>query len=120
KLWGRAIENLPSRLWVANATASGLAAALLSVLVIGGIPYDRLWDWGFKEPPKQDLMGAVMDRVKKLDDGNGSDDLEKSIGDFAGKNGDELADKPKADPPKPQQNADCVIIGYVLDRDGRV
>ena len=119
KLWARAIQNLPTRLWVANAAACGLAAALLSVLVIGGIPYDRMWDWGFKEPPKQDLMGAVMDRVKKLDNGGGSDDLEKSISDFAGK-GDELTDQPKLEPPKPQQHADCVILGYVLDRDGRI
>jgi ATP dependent DNA ligase C terminal region len=119
KLWGRAIENLPSRLWVANAAVSGLAAAVLSVLVIGGIPYDRLWDWGFKEPPKQDLMGAVMDQVQKVD-GNGEDDLEKSINDFAGKKADEPTEKPKAEPPKPQQFADCVILGYAADRDGRV
>jgi hypothetical protein len=120
KLWGRSIQNLPLRLWVVNAAVSGLAAAALSLLVIGGIPYDRLWDWGVKQPPKQDLMAAVMNQVQKLDDGKGSDDLEKSIGDFAGKKGDELTDKPKVDPPKPQQNADCVILGYVLDRDGRV
>ncbi len=113
KLWARAIQNLPARLWVADTAVSGLAAAVLSLLVIGGIPYDRLWDWGFKEPPKQDLMGAVMDRVQKLDNGEGSDDLEESIGDFAGKEGDEPIEKPKADPPKPKQKADCVILGYV-------
>ena len=39
----------------------------MSLVVIGGIPYERLWDWGFKEPPKQNLMGAVMDRAKQLD-----------------------------------------------------
>lgn len=120
KLWGRAIENLPTRLWVVNAAVSGLVAAALSLLVIGGIPYDRLWDWGVKQPPKQDLMAAVMNQVQQLDDGKGSDDLEKSINDFAGKEGDEQPAKPKVDPPKPQQNADCVILGYVPDKDGRV
>jgi hypothetical protein len=119
KLWGRAVENLPTRLWVVNAAVSGLVAALLSVLVIGGIPYDRLWDWGVKQPPKQDLMGAIMDQVQKVD-GNGEDDLEKSIHDFAGKNGEESADKRKADPPKPRQTADCVVLGFQLDRDGRL
>ena len=87
------------------------------MLVIGGIPYDRLWDWGVKQPPKQDLMGAVMDQVQKVE-GNGEDDLEKSINDFAGKNGDESTDKPKAEPPKPKQTADCVILGFQLNRDG--
>jgi hypothetical protein len=116
KLWGRAIQNLPTRLWMVNAAISGLVAALLSLLVIGGIPYDRLWDWGVKQPPKQDLMGAVMDQVQKMD-GNGDEDLEKSINDFAGKGG-ESTDKPKTEPPKPKQNADCVILGFQLNRDG--
>jgi hypothetical protein len=120
KLWARAIQNLPLRLWAANAATSGLAAALLSVLVIGGIPYDRLWDWGVKQPPKQDLMGAVMDRVKKLDNGEGSGDLEKSIGDFAGSKGDELKEKPKTALPRPRENSDCVILGYLLDGEGRL
>jgi hypothetical protein len=118
KLWGRAIGHLPSRLWVVNTAISGLTAAVLSVLVIGGIPYDRLWDWGLKQPVKQDLMGAVMEQVQKVD--GKEEDLEKSINDFAGKKGDDPNDKPKADPPKPKKNADCVILGYVLDHDGRL
>jgi|tagenome__1003787_1003787.scaffolds.fasta_scaffold20947008_1 hypothetical protein len=120
KLWARTIQNLPSRLWLANAATNGLAAALLSVLVIGGVPYDRLWDWGVKQPPKQDLMGAIMDRVKQLDNGEGSGDLEKSIGDFAGNKGDELKEKPKTALPKPRENTDCVILGYLLDGEGRL
>lgn len=120
KLWARAIQNLPSRLWVANTAITGLAAALFSVLIIGGIPYDRLWDWGVKQPPKQDLMGAIMDRVKKLDKGEGSGDLEKSIGDFAGSKGDELNQKPKTALPKPRENTDCVILGYLLNGEGRL
>jgi hypothetical protein len=118
KLWGRAVANLPARLWVADGAASGLTAAVLSLIVIGGIPYDRLWDWGIKQPPKHDLMGAVMDQIKKLDNGKESDDLEKSINDFAGNKGDEK--EKKIDPPKPQESTDCVIFGYVPDRDGKI
>jgi hypothetical protein len=116
KLWGRAIQNLPLRLWLVNSAASGLAAAVLSPLVIGGIPYDRFWDWGVKQPPKPDLMGAVMEQMQKVE-GNGEDDLEKSINDFAGKNGEESTDSPKV-PPKPKQTADCVVIGFQLHSDG--
>ncbi len=120
RLWIRAIQNLPTRIWVADSAACGLVAVVLSILVIGGIPYDRLWDWGGKQPPKQDLMAAVMRQMQNMDDGKQADDLEKSVTDFAGDKGDGQKDKPKADPPKPQQNADCVILGYVLDRDGRL
>jgi hypothetical protein len=120
KLWLRAIHQLPMRLWVVDAAACGLVAAVMSLVVIGGIPYDRLWDWGFKEPPKQNLMGAVMNRVKELDNGKESDDLEKSISDFAGDKNVEPTDKPKTEPSKPRENTDCVILAYQLDRDGRV
>jgi hypothetical protein len=119
KLWLRTAHHLPARLWLVDAAACGLAAAAMSVLVIGALPYDRLWDWGFKAPVKQNLMGAVMDRAKKLDSRNGADNLEDAIGDFAGKSGvDE--DMPKATPAKPREKADCVILGYQLDRDGRL
>jgi hypothetical protein len=118
KLWTRAIQNLPERLWVADAAASGLVATVLSLAVIGGISYDRLWDWGFTQPVKRDLMGAVMNRVKQLDSGNGNDDLEGAIGDFAGSQ--DATGTQKAQPPKPKSSADCVIIGFVIDRDGRL
>jgi hypothetical protein len=121
KLWLRAVHNLPTRLWVANTAACGLAAALMSVLVIGGLPYERLWDWGVQEPVKQNLMGAVMDRVKKLDSRGGSGNLEDAISDFAGSQdvvpGAEL---PKPKPSKPRSKTDCVILGYQLDREGRL
>jgi hypothetical protein len=117
KLWLRAVHRLPTRLWVADAAACGLAAILMSVLVIGGIPYERLWDWGFEEPVKQDLMGAVMDRAKQLDSRDQA--LEEAIGDFAGKAGVEGDVVPKT-PAKPRDKADCVILGYDTDREGRL
>ncbi len=120
RLWIRTFRNLPRRLPLVNATACGLMAAVMSLAVIGGIPYERLWDWGFKEPPKQNLMGAVIDRVKKIDSGDGSDNLEDAIGDFAGKQNLDDNDLPKPQPPKPIEKADCVILGYQLDRDGRL
>jgi hypothetical protein len=119
KLWLRAFHRLPTRLWVANAAACGLTAAAMSILIIGALPYERLWDWGFQQPVKQDLMGAVMDRARELDSGNDGE-LEDAIGDFAGKagtEGDEL--KPTA-PPKPREKADCLILGYQVDREGRL
>jgi hypothetical protein len=119
RLWTRTCRQLPKRLWFFNALVCGLTAAIMSPLVIGGIPYERFWDWGFKEPPKQNLMGAVMDRMKQLDSQNSSDSLEDAIGDFAGKGGLD-ADEPKPEPPKPKQKADCVVLGYQLDRDGRL
>jgi hypothetical protein len=114
KLWIRAVRELPKRLWVSNTAASSIVAALMAVLVIGGIPYERFWDWGFDAPAKQELMAAVMDRAKQVA-ANEADSLEDAIGDFAG-----TADALKGTPEKPRQKADCVILGYQLDKDDRL
>lgn len=120
RLWVRTVQRLPTRLWVVDAAASGLTAAVMSVIVIGGIPYDRFWDWGFTPPPKQDLMGAVTDRIKQLDDGSGADNLEGAIGDFAGSGDLSENESPSTPPPKPRGKADCVILGYQVNREGRL
>jgi hypothetical protein len=117
KLWARTCGNLPKRLRLVNALACGAAAVLASLLIIGGIPYERLWDWGVKQPPKQTLMGAVMDRAKEIQSRNES--LEEAVGDFAGKAGVDDEEKKKEEP-KPRQHADCVVLGYQLDHDGRL
>jgi hypothetical protein len=119
KLWLKSFRRLPTRWWVTDALACGAVAIVMSVVVIGGIPYDRLWDWGFTPPAKQELMGAVMDRVKKVE--GQSDNLEDSIGDFAGSAGVDENGQPINDtPPPPRPTADCVIIGYQLDKDGKI
>jgi hypothetical protein len=119
KLWARAVEELPTRLWVSNLAACGIVAAVMAPLVIGAIPYERFWDWGFEEPAKQELMAAVMDRARKLDKGNGADNLEDAVGDLAG-TADGLTEGFEPPPPKPRHKADCVILGYEVDRNGRL
>ena len=119
KLWMRTCQKLPKRLSLVNAAVCGLVAVIMSLTVIGGIPYDRMWDWGFKQPPKQNLMAAVMDRAKEMDS-KGADNLEDAIGDFAGK-GDITGktDQPAA-PPRPHKQADCVILGYQMGSKGQL
>lgn len=118
KLWIRAFQRLPTRLWIADGAAVGVAAVLSAIFVIGALPYDRLWDWGFTPPPKQDLMAAVMDRAKQVN-GREADNLEDAIGDFAG-TADSLTDplaSATQDEPK-RQTADCVILGYRMKGSG--
>jgi len=118
--WLRAFDRLPTRLWVVDGALVGLTAVIMSLAVIGAIPYDRLWDWGFTPPPKQDLMGAVMDRAKQIDEG-GADNLEDAIGDFAGQAGvDGETAETKPSPPPKRNKIDCVILGYRVGNDGRL
>lgn len=122
KLWIKAFRNMPARLWVANTAAAGLTASTMSIVVIGGLPYERLWDWGFKQPPKQNLLGAIAEQAKKAK-GDGADNLEDAVADFANsQNLDEQNGQPKT-PPAPQKilrEVDCVILGYRDDGKSRL
>jgi hypothetical protein len=123
KLWAKAVRELPKRLWLANSALNGLLAAEIAILVIGGLPYDRMWDWGFKQPPKENLMAAVMKQAAKAKS-DGAKDLESAVTNFAG-DADASADGGKKVPePKaaetPRQQTDCLILGYHADKDGNV
>lgn len=113
KTWLRTFSGLPARLWIVNSAACSLTAAVMALVVIGGIPYYVLWDWGFKQPPKQDLMGAVMSQIQKVEDKGGADSVEDAVKDFAGSQ-DAQSPTPKPPPaaPKLRERADCVILGY--------
>jgi hypothetical protein len=118
KLWLKAIANMPQRLWVTALAAASLTALAMSLLVIGGLPYERLWDWGFKKPANKSLIGAVMSQVDKVE-GKGADNLEDAVKDFAdSQNLEPTEDKPL--PPKPRLHSDCVIVGYRLDAQGKL
>lgn len=110
KIWLRVFSELPRRFWLLNTASASLTAALSAALIIGGIPYERLWDWGFKAPPKQNLMGALMAEAQKAK-GN-EDGLEKAVEDFAGSTGG-LGDNQEKKPTTPRLKADCVVIGYL-------
>jgi hypothetical protein len=120
RLWGKTCRWLPKRLWLFNSLVCGFVATLMSFLVIGGLPYERLWDWGFTEPPKQNLMAAVIDQAKNIDGEKKS--LEEAVQDFAGKGEVDPDETQKPEPVKEEkrESTDCVIIGYQADKDGRL
>ena len=57
-LWVRTFRGLPKRLWFVDTLVCGLVAAIMSPLVIGGIPYERFWDWGFVQPAEARFDGC--------------------------------------------------------------
>ena len=120
KLWIRAVKSLPARLWAADAAVAGLTGVVMSIIVIGGLPYERLWDWGFEKAPEQNLMGAVMSRMQQVEGDGGADNLEDAVSDFAGSENLEPGSGAPAPPPKPREKVDCVILGYRLDAQGRL
>jgi hypothetical protein len=121
KPWILRVHELPSYQWICHIGMSSLVAVLMSLLVIGGIPYEKLLDWGTKKPVKSDLMGAIVDQAKNAE--GEEKPLEEAVQDFAGKQ--DLSDKEKkpkrkAAPPKGRQDEDCLIIGYRANSEGLV
>ena len=94
--WSHVFRGMPKRSWMCYVGLSGLTAVVMSVLVIGAIPYGRLLDWGIEAPA--------------------NNSLEDAIGDFAGAAGG----KKKKDADKKRQKEDCVIIGYMTNQAGEV
>jgi ATP dependent DNA ligase C terminal region len=121
KVWKQIVRELPQRLSVVNVAAAGLTAALMSVVVIGGLHYERLLDWGFEQPKKQNLMGAMVSQMQKAAQEK-QGDLEDSVKDFAGSQDlDKTPEKqPPTPPPKPRLETDCVILGYRASKDGHI
>ncbi|QDT68417.1 hypothetical protein MalM25_13390 [Planctomycetes bacterium MalM25] len=118
KSWKVILAALPERLWLANSANAALTTALTSALIIGGIPYERLLDWGFKARPKASLIGMIADQASKNQ--GGSDNLEDAVEDLAGTaDGLKKDDKDKK-PEVVRQRLECLILGYRTDRDGQL
>jgi hypothetical protein len=109
KVWSRVIKELPRRLTLFTAGVCGLTAVVMSFLVIGAIPYERLWDWGIEPPPKQNLVDAVAQRAQKIKS------EEKSLEDALNELTNPIEEE--GDKAKPRLEADCVIIGYRVSDD---
>lgn len=119
KTWKKLLSHLPDRLWLANSMNVGVTTTLASALIVGGIPYDNLLDWGIKARAKKSLVASIADQAAKAH-GNGSDNLEDAMSDFAGEGAGDLegASVPKPPVAKPRKPLECLIIGYQASKDG--
>lgn len=120
KTWKKLAGQLPERVWLANSLNLGLSVALSAALIVGGIPYDRLLDWGFKARAKKSLVAMIAEKAAQTP-GNGTDNLEDAMSDFAGKATEGL-DGVEPTPPaaKPRQKLECLVVGYQTDSQGKL
>ena len=116
KTWSVVLRDLPERAWVCYVGLSGFLAMAMSVLLIGGIPYERLTDWDVKKKAKFNLIGAITSQAanRAADDKS----LEEAVGELGGKAD---LDKDKKNPtPNQRKNEDCIIIGYMTNQAGEI
>ncbi|MEM9354437.1 MAG: hypothetical protein AAGA92_15635 [Planctomycetota bacterium] len=116
--WKKLFGELPKRQTLFSLGVNGLPAVLFAVVVIGGLNWDKLWDWGIEAPPSKDLRDAIASQM-----GGGGDDksLEESVEELAAAAPDEAGGskgKKENEKPAPRTTATCVIIGYRADANG--
>lgn len=111
-IWKPNFRALPQSLRRVAIGVWGLGA-VFTALLIGGIPWERLTDWGEPAPRRQmSLVSAITDRAR-MEEAT-SDNLEDAVNDFAGKAGDiKPEEEPEEDPTKRSHEAECVIVGYI-------
>ena len=121
KSWSVIFRGMPDRGWVCYVGLSGLTAVVMSLLVIGGIPYERLLDWNVKEKAKMNLMGAIMEQAQGVAEEDDKS-LEEAVSDFAGNAALDEDGKKKKKPAakKIRQKEDCIIIGYMANQAGKI
>ncbi|MEQ8849621.1 hypothetical protein [Botrimarina sp.] len=113
KVWKRYLAGLPERLWLVNGANAALTTAASAALIVGGVPYEKLLDWGFVQPPKKDLVNLVAQKAGA--DGS-PDELADAVNEFGSSVG--VEDEKKADQAaKPRRKLETVVIGFRTDSD---
>ncbi|MEM6654256.1 MAG: hypothetical protein AAF596_00490 [Planctomycetota bacterium] len=125
KAWKKLLGALPKRLAIVNSANASVCAAVCAAGIIGGIPYERLLDWGITAPVEKSLLGAVMERASGA--GGPEMSMEEAVTNFAGdaggpRNLDGLPDPSKQNqtPTIVRKTIDAVVLGYEVDAAGKV
>ena len=115
EIWKPTIKDLPRTASRVCLGAWGVTAIVCALFVTGGIPWAKAFDdWGFEKRAEKNLVQAIVDKARKERDG--SDSLEESIEDFAGKGTDMLPEEPSV----PLTMTDCLIVGYTKSPEGEL
>jgi hypothetical protein len=114
-IWKATLDELPKTTKRVALGTWGLTAAIFAALVVGGVRYDEIIDWG-KVPPKKKLKPMVTVPIDAPPDDKS---LEESIEDFKDQAGvgeltDEQLQKLKGNR---QKMVKCLIIGFTPNRE---
>ncbi len=125
KSWIRLCHGLPRRHMLLNACVSSLTTAVCAAGIVGGIPYDNLWDWGVTAPTKRNLVAAIAQKAAGNEKEKQSmDEAMKSFADDAAVDGDipdgASAAETGASGAIARKTIDGLIVGYTIGGKGRI
>jgi hypothetical protein len=110
-LWLDCFSRLPKTQIPVITAGTSAVAYILSIVLIGAIPYERLLDWGIEAPPEQNLLAAITAQAQKAKAKDQS--LEEAVGDFAGKV--EVEEGPVVTKETRNIQLECIVVGFRVE-----
>jgi hypothetical protein len=108
-VWGPTVRDLKKghNWWRVAMVVWGALAEILAIWMIGGVPWERIWETGPKAPAKSKLLAAVADEARR--GAKDADSLEDALAQVESQTEGKEDKKPAAR----RQMIDCVVIGYM-------
>lgn len=143
KIWGPTVRRFPAGAWKLDMAVWGLTLFISAFAIVGGFEFNSLFkDWGVRKSANVNLVATIVDQAKNAE-GDGADNLEEALDDFAGgseETPDKMAEKaaaaagaaggalPEPEPEKepeetataPLQEYDCLLLGYSALPNGKI
>ncbi|QDT30748.1 hypothetical protein Enr10x_61160 [Gimesia panareensis] len=122
KIWRPTIARFPEGAWKLDMTVWGLTLTVGAFAIVGGFEFNSLFDdWGVRKTANVNLVSSIVDQAKQHE-GDGAEDLEGALNDFAGGTEEEMKEK------LPEEEGvtgklpefDCLVVGYTTLPDGRI
>ena len=114
-VWEDVLGDAKNHGWKIAFAGHGLAAMLLSVLIIGSIPYGEVFNWGFKPRPKKNLANQIAMAMPEGEEMSLEEAIEKMAGVAEGVAAKEEEKKEEA----PKKMIECVVIGYATRNESK-
>lgn len=145
KIWRPTVMKFPAGAWKLDMAVWGVTAVICAFAIVGGFEFNSLFkDWGVRKSANVNLVATIVDQAKNAE-GDGAEDLEGALNDFAGgseETPDKMAEKataaaanvastlPEVEPEpesEPEETAkapllefDCLLLGYSALPNGKI
>lgn len=122
KIWRPTISRFPEGAWKLDIAVWGLTLTVGAFAIVGGFEFDSLFDdWGVRKTANVNLVSSIVDQAKEHE-GDGADNLEDALNDFAGGTEEEGKEMiPEEEGTTGQlPEFDCLLVGYTTLPDGRI
>lgn len=122
KIWRPTISRFPAGAWKLDLAVWGLTLTVGAFAIVGGFEFNSLFeDWGVRKTANVNLVSSIVDQAKQHE-GDGAEDLEGSLNDFAGGSEEDIKEKlPESEGVTGKlPEFDCLLVGYTTQSDGRI